>query len=389
MKNAYPSRRFLEPKSLINPFNFHPRTRVIFGSGTLECVGETAKLLGGQKILVVSDPGVVAAGHPARAISAIEACGLTTYLFDGVRENPTTYHVDKALNFAKCHKIDLIVAIGGGSSIDCSKGANFLLTNGGAMTDYWGVGKAEKSMLPLIAIPTTAGTGSEAQSFALITDDKTKRKMACGDPKAAPDVALLDPELTITQPFEVTALTGIDAIAHSLETWVTNRRNAISQLYSREAWNLLSDNLPVVLENPSSVKARGAMLLGSYYAGTAIENSMLGAAHSCANPLTTRYGVAHGAAVGMMLPAVIRFNAIQVGSLYAELSYNQKSPDHLAEEIEQLMESAGLPLRLSEYLIDSEMLPELAEAASQEWTALFNPRPVTSKELLEIYKCVA
>ena len=213
--------------------------------------------------------------------------------------------------------------------------------------------------------------------------------MACGDPKAAPDVALLDPELTITQPFEVTALTGIDAIAHSLETWVTSRLNAVSQLYSREAWHLLSNNLPAVLENPSSVKARGAMLLGSYYAGTAIENSMLGAAHSCANPLTARYGVAHGAAVGMMLPAVIRFNSIQVGSLYAELSYNQKSPDQLAEEIEQLMKSVGLPLRLSEYSIDSKVLPELAEAASQEWTARFNPRPVTSKELLEIYQCVA
>ena len=373
----------------MQPFNFHPSTRVIFGSGTLEHIGEIAESLGGQRVLVVSDPGVVAAGYPARAISSIEARGLNTYLFHGVKENPTTHQVNEAFTFAKSHRIDLIVAVGGGSSIDCAKATNFLLTNGGEMVDYWGTGKAKKPMLPLVAIPTTAGTGSEVQSFALITDEKTNRKMACGDPKAAPAVALLDPELTITQPAKVTALTGIDAIAHAIETWVSNRRNPVSQLYSREAWRLLSNNILRVLEDPFASEARGAMLLGANYAGTAIENSMLGAAHSCANPLTAHYGVVHGAAVGLMLPAVIRFNTTEVGPLYTQLSLNHKGSEQLAEYIEGLMESTGLPLRLSEYKIHPGVLPKLAEEASLEWTARFNPRPVTSKELLEIYKCVA
>ncbi len=373
----------------MKPFNFSTCTRIVFGSGALEHVGKIAESFGGRRILVISDAGVVAAGYTARVISSLEICGLNAHLFTDIAQNPTTQHVDEAFAFAQPFEVDLIVAIGGGSSIDCAKGTNFLLTNGGEMADYWGTNKAKKSMLPLIAIPTTAGTGSEAQSFALISDAKTHRKMACGDPKAAPAVALLDPDLTLTQPATVTALTGIDAIAHAVETWVSNRRNPISQLYSKEAWRLLSGNLPKVFEDPSGLEARSAMLLGAHYAGIAIENSMLGAAHSCANPLTAHYGIAHGAAVGLMLPAVIRFNAVEVSQLYTELSPHQPGPNQLAEYIEQLMEDAGLPLRLCGHGIDRKILPELAQEASLEWTANFNPRPVTAKELLEIYECVS
>ncbi len=197
--------------------------------------------------------------------------------------------------------------------MDCAKGINFLYTNGGQMQDYWGVGKAKRPMLPMIAVPTTAGTGSEAQSFALISDAQTHVKMACGDKKAACRVAILDPRLTLTQPPRVTALTGIDAVAHAVETYVTNKRNPISQVFSREAWRLLAANFGRVLEHPGDVTARGAMQLGACFAGLAIENSMLGAAHGLANPLTAHYGIPHGQAVGLMLPHVIRFNAAAVG----------------------------------------------------------------------------
>ena len=370
-------------------FNFNTRTQIVFGSGVLERVGSIAESFGGHRILVISDAGVVAAGHPARVTSSIEMCGLDAHLFMDVAQNPTTQHVDAAFAFAEPLEVDLIVAIGGGSAIDCAKGVNFLLTNGGEMADYWGTNKAKKPMLPLIAIPTTAGTGSEAQSFALISNAKTHRKMACGDPKAAPVVALLDPDLTLTQPATVTALTGIDAIAHALETWVSSRRNPISQLYSRESWRLLSGNFPKVLENPSGLEARSAMLLGAHYAGVAIENSMLGAAHSCANPLTSHYDISHGAAVGLMLPAVIRFNAAEVSQLYSELSPHQTGPNQLAEYVEQLMGDADLPLRLCDHGVDQKALPDLAREASLEWTANFNPRPVSAKELLEIYECVS
>jgi alcohol dehydrogenase len=212
-------------------FDFQPRTRVVFGAGSIQDLGELATSLGGSRALLVSDPGIVAAGHPQTAMRLLEAAGVEVFLFDQVEENPTTDHVNAGLEFVQGRGVDLIIGLGGGSSLDCARGINFLLTNGGRMADYWGVGKATKQMLPFISIPTTAGTGSEAQSYALIADPVTHRKMACGDPKAAAAIALLDPELTLTQPALVTAVAGMDAIVHALETLVATKRNPISEVF--------------------------------------------------------------------------------------------------------------------------------------------------------------
>jgi alcohol dehydrogenase len=372
----------------MQPFDYQPRTRVVFGPGTFSQLGKIAHSLGGTRVLVVSDPGIVAAGYAARAIQLLEDEGLEAYLFDGVEENPTTRHVEAGLAAAKPRKVDLFVGLGGGSSMDCAKGVNLLLTNGGKMADYHGSGKASKPMLPLIAIPTTAGTGSEAQSFALIADEHTHQKMACGDRKATAAVAILDAELTLTQPVQVTADTGIDAISHALETWVTNRRNPISTLVSQAAWGLLSANFARVLADPKDLEARAGMQLGAFYAGSAIENSMLGAAHSCANPLTAHYDVVHGAAVGVMLPAVIRYNGPAVGTLYGDLAGTRDGAETLASQVESLLKQAELPTRLSEYKIPEGVLPDLAKEAAKQWTAQFNPRPVQENDLLEIYRCV-
>jgi alcohol dehydrogenase len=251
-------------------------------------------------------------------------------------------------------------------------------------------------MLPMIAVPTTAGTGSEAQSFALISDAQTHVKMACGDKKAACQIALLDPTLTITQPRRVTALTGIDAIAHALETYVTTRRNPASLAFSREAWQLLAVNYIDVLEHPQHLESRGGMQLGACFAGMAIENSMLGAAHATANPLTAEYGIPHGQAVSIMLPHVIRYNAQDVGRYYVELleatgGWNGfPDPRHgalgLADFVAGLASRAGLALRLSECGVEWERLPTLAENASRQWTGTFNPRPVDADSLLEMYR---
>ena len=290
-------------------FDHQPRTRLVFGADALERVGEMARDFGVCRVLLVTDKGIVAAGHAARAIGFLEAAGLQVATFDEVRENPTTLDVDRCVQIAKREAAELFIGLGGGSSMDTAKGANFILTNGGRMQDYLGVGKAAKPMLPLIAIPTTAGTGSECQSFALISDETTHQKMACGDPKAAAAVAILDPLLTVSQPARVTACTGIDALAHAFETAVTKKRNPLSAMYSREAFRLCFGALERVLDDPRDLEARSRMQLGAAFAGTAIENSMLGAAHSAANPLTAHYGIAHGQAVGLMLPAVIAFNA--------------------------------------------------------------------------------
>jgi alcohol dehydrogenase len=212
--------------------------------------------------------------------------------------------------------------------------------------------------------------------------------MACRDPQAAAAVASLDPELTLTQPASVTAVTAIDAVSHARETWVTLKRNPVSQLFSREAWRRLSANFERVLRSPEDIEARGEMLLGAHFAGAAIENSMLGAAHACANPLTAHYGVIHGSAVGLMLPAVIRFNNEAVGNLYNELAVSSNGAVGLAEKVDSMLEAAGVARRASQYDVPESALPGLAEEASRQWTANFNPRPVGAKELLEIYQRV-
>ena len=407
-------------------FDFDPRTRVVFGAGTIARLGELTRELGGARVLVVTDEGIERAGHVARAVASLHAAGLDAIVFKDVQPNPTTDDVDRGLAVAKAERIDFLVAVGGGSSMDCAKGINFLLTNGGQMKDYWGIGKATKPMLPLIAIPTTAGTGSEAQSFALIADAKTHMKMACGDKKAACRVAILDPELTLSMPASVTVATGIDAISHALESYVTTKCNPISQLFARRAWKLLargfeevagersqrsevsSQNEGMQTDNgePSSshsslvtrhsplLPARGAMLLGAHLAGAAIENSMLGATHALANPLTAHYGITHGLAVGLMLPHVIRFNTPVVSAMYAKLAEDvglcaaedPRAAELLAARVASLIELSGSPTCLSACGVERTMLSQLAIEAAKQWTGTFNPREVDEASLLELYE---
>jgi alcohol dehydrogenase len=282
--------------------------------------------------------------------------------------------------------------------MDTAKGCNFLLTNGGRMQDYWGVGKATKPMLPLIAIPTTAGTGSECQSFALIADESTHQKMACGDPKAAARIAILDPALTVSQPRHVAACTGIDALTHAVETAVTRKRNAQSLMYSHEAFKLVVKNLPAVLLEPANLEARGLMLLGAALAGTAIENSMLGAVHAAANPLTARYGIVHGQAVGLLLPAVVRFNAHDPAArqAYAELASapeiacasdgHEAAVHALVARLESLLNAADMPRSLADCGVKKSDIKSLAAEAAGQWTATFNPRPVTESDFVGLYE---
>src|SRR4051794_16449357 len=200
------------------PFDFQPLGRVVFGAGTLSRLGELARELGGTRVLLVTDPGLEHAGHPQRAEESLRAAGLAVRVFDDVEENPTGRHVEAGVTAAREHRADLLVAVGGGSAMDVDKGANFVVTNGGSIADYMGFGKATKPMLPSIGVPTTAGTGSEAQSYALIADESSHLKMACGDKKAAFRIAVLDPEVTLTQPPGVTAVTGLDSVAHAVES---------------------------------------------------------------------------------------------------------------------------------------------------------------------------
>ena len=372
-------------------FDFQPRTRVVFAPGARHRAGELARQLGFRKSLVAADPGIVAAGHAATLVAALADAGIETHLTSDVGVNPDSEMVARARAFAAPMGIDSVVAIGGGSSLDFAKGVNFLLTNGGTMADYRGYGRAAAPLLPMIGIPTTAGTGSEAQSYAVIADARTRMKMACGDPTAAFRVAILDPELTASAPRQVTAMAGFDAIAHAVETSVTKRRTALSDMFSERAWALLSGAYERVVAQPDDAGARAAMMLGAHFAGAAIEQSMLGAAHACANPLTARFDVTHGLALAILLPHVVRWNGPAAGLRYADLlpgqAHESENPaEALAQRLETLAAAGGLPRTMREAGVDPDAIPELAALAAEQWTGTFNPRPFDAAGAADIYR---
>ena len=374
------------------PFDFQPRTRTVFGQGVLRRLGSLARDTGFHRTLLVADAGVVDAGHAGRALQLLRSSGVDALLFQDFGPNPDSAMVEAGRVFAAPFAPDSIIGLGGGSSLDCARGINFLLTNGGTMADYRGYGRAARPLLPSMAVPTTAGTGSEAQSYAVIADAATRMKMACGDPSAAVRVALLDPDLTLTAPRHVTAMAGFDAIAHAVETTVTTRRTPMSDTFAHEAWRLLGSAFERVLLHPTDIEARASMQIGSHLAGMAIEQSMLGAAHACANPLTARYDIAHGLALAMLLPHVVRWNASVASDRYAALlgsprrrGRDEEAGESLARRLEDLAAAAGLWMRLRDAGVTEPALPELAALAAEQWTGTFNPRPFDTGGALEIY----
>lgn len=379
-------------------FDHQPSTRLIFGENSLDQIGELAAEIAKGKVLLVTDPGVRSTGHVDRAVKILQASGFTVEVFDRTKENPTTHEVDACVEAAQKFEPQLIIGFGGGSSMDTAKGCNFVYTNGGQMQDYWGIGKATKEMLPLIAIPTTAGTGSECQSFALIADPETHRKMACGDPKAAPAISIMDPVLTLTQPPLVAAATGIDAIAHSLESAVCKKRSAASAQYSSQAFKRVINALPEIFKDPDNLDARREMQIGAAYAGVAIENSMLGAGHAAANPLTARMGITHGFAVGMMLAAVVRHNGAdpEAGKIYHDLAIEADliGPDEdqaaaveaIICRLNDILSQVEIPFDRVRAKLDDSMIQSLAEDAAEEWTGTFNPRKMSVADFAQLYR---
>ncbi len=375
----------------LRPFEANLGIQVLFGDGVVRRLGQAARDLGASRALIVTDPGVHASGAVDKAVASLNGSGISWAVFSGVEENPTTLHVQNGTAFAARQHPDLLVGLGGGSAMDCAKGINFLLSNGGRIEDYWGFGKASRPMLPSIGVPTTTGTGSEAQSYALIASPGDHRKMACGDRKARFHTVLLDPELTDTLPRSVLATSAMDACSHALESHVCRRWTPVSRMFSGQAWDLLESAFEGALLEDETRAARGRLLLGAHLAGWAIESSMLGAAHACANPLTARFGVVHGAAVGMMLPHVIRFNDSAVNGDYELLLGSRRSRsggagECLANRIAELRTRAGLPQRLRDVGVSQDALQGLATDAAKEWTGGFNPRPVAPADCLELYR---
>jgi alcohol dehydrogenase len=366
----------------MHPTDARPNPRILFGAGRLAELPACVSSLGSKHALIVTDPGIVAAGHVARATAFLTTAGIEATVFEGSHINPTESDIEACRDFAKSIQPDVLIGLGGGSSMDTAKGCNFLLHNPGRMADYKGYGLAKNAMLPFIAIPTTAGTGSECQSYAIVSSDATHEKMACGDPKALAHTAILDPELTASQPQGVATLTALDALSHALESAVCTKRNDISSAFSTEAFQLISTAIRDVLTGTADLETRGHMLHGAALAGCAIENSMLGAAHATANPLTARFNVPHGLAVTIMLPHVIRLNHSdpEIATIYQGLACNLDST--LIDWLEKTISLAHLP----KTEIPISAIPDLAEAASQQWTGRFNPVPLDHATITALYQ---
>ena len=382
--------------------------RVLYGAGVIDLIGELVQEFGGQRVLVVADPGVAAAGHVHRASVALRGAGLEVAVFYGVEENPGERNVAAAAAAARAHDADFLIGLGGGSAMDCAKGANFVFTNGGRMEHYWGFGKAGKPMLPSIGVPCTAGTGSEAQSFAVISREDDHRKMACGDPKARFVATLLDPEVVRTAPSEVMAATGLDALSHALESFVCTAANPYSRMFASEGFARLLRGFDAVVDAQAAtdgsggrgrgeaeqVELWGEMLLGAHLAGAAIEASMLGAAHGLANPLTARYDITHGVAVAVMLDHVMRFNGGAEGAGYgglARLAFgsvpgNGVASERLARLWAELRDSAGVAGTLRDLGVLEADLDLLSAQAAEQWTAQFNPRSASASDMLALYR---
>lgn len=356
-------------------------------------MADAAPVAESRRMLVVTDPAIRAAGHVERLLATIRGGGRAVEVFDGVEPNPTDETIRRGASVARQFDPDAIIGLGGGSAMDAAKGVNLLFRAGGAIGDYRGdpplsALAGRPPLLPMVLIPTTAGTGSEAQSFALISDSESHLKLACGDRRSPgglrPAVAVLDPDLTATMPRSVAAATGLDALSHAVETAGCRVRNDRSLAFSREAWVRLDDAFERSLRSTGDLEARRDMLLGAHLAGCAIEASMLGAAHACANPLTARFDLTHGFAVGVMLPHVIRFNAEGAAeSPYAALD---PAAESLARRFDDALAVAEAPRRLRDVGVGQAALDELASLAATQWTASFNPRPVTREDLLELYR---
>ena len=373
---------------MVDPFESRPSPKLVFGNGVMKELPNSIKELGITSVLLVTDKGIVKAGHVESTRALLEGEGIPVHVYDDVSENPTENDAAACCAFAKEIEFDGFLALGGGSSIDTAKACNFLLTNGGRMSDYHGYGKASKKMLPFIAIPTSAGTGSECQSYALVSREESHEKMACGDPKALARVAILDPDITDSQPRSVAVQTGIDALAHALEAAVSTKRTELSSMYSEAAFRHIVRAIDDIVDHSVQGDDRGHILLGAALSGLAIENSMLGGAHASANPLTARHDIIHGRAVAMMLPHVMRFNDqdpdasciySRYTSILSELDVSDKSLIDWVTDLTGRMEQIA-------FSADEEEIQQLATEAKQQWTGNFNPRPLELSDFVELYR---
>jgi len=378
-------------------FEFNTVARIISGAGTALALADECRRLGVMRPLLVTDPGLVAIGLVQPAVAALTGAGLAPLVFDQVREDPPEATVLAATALAREGEVDGVIAIGGGSSMDVAKVVAVLLVGAQSLPELYGVGQVTGARLPLILVPTTAGTGSEVTPVAVITTGETT-KAGVSSPVLLPDVAVLDAALTLGLPPAVTAMTGVDAMVHAIEAYTSrHKKNPLSDNLAVSALRLLSHNLRTAVREGSNQQAREEMLLGACLAGQAFANAPVAAVHALAYPLGGHYHIPHGLSNSLVLPSVLAFNASEASHLYAELAdvvigapvagSAEAKTAALIAALRQLIADVALPATLRQAGIRDSDLELLASDAMQQQRLLINnPRDVTFADALEIYR---
>jgi alcohol dehydrogenase len=371
-------------------------TKIVTGAGAVSQVAQEAKLFGAGKALIVTDPGLNGTGIPAMVADKLKAGGLAVDIFSEVEADPSIATASKAAEKARSFKADVLVAVGGGSSMDAAKSAALLVASGGYLKDYAGVGKVAKPTLPVIAIPTTAGTGSEVTIFAVMSDPDNNEKFTISSPFIAPRVAILDGELTVKLPPMITACTGMDALTHAVEAYGSSIAQPATDAYAIHAIKMIHANLPVAVHRGDNLAARGNMIQASLLAGIAFNNAFLGLAHAIASPLGGHFHVSHGMANAVMLPYVMEFNLPAAMEKYAniakalDLGSAGEPARSLAEKavaaVAQLARDINIPLRLRDIGAKEEVLPLVARDALKSIQLRFNPRLASEQDILALLK---
>lgn len=377
-------------------YSYFMPTVNLMGAGAVAEVGKQAKILGGSRALVVTDKPLIRANIVKKITDYLENSGVEFVIYDGVQPNPTVNNVHEGVDIYKKENCDLIIAVGGGSPIDCAKGIGLVITNGGSIKDYEGLDKSEKPMPPFIAVNTTAGTASEMTRFTIITDTDRHVKMAIVDWHVTPNVAINDPELMISMPVALTAATGMDALTHAIEAYVSTIATPVTDSAAIKAIELIGKYLRPAVANGENLEARDKMAYAEFLAGMAFNNASLGFVHAMAHQLGGFYDLPHGVCNAILLPHVERFNmiacperfvniAIALGENVEGLS-TMEAADVALEAIQRLSQDIGIPSGLKELGVKKEDLPILAKNAMKDACGLTNPRKATKEEIIQIFK---
>lgn len=384
---------------MIAPFAFATTKSIVFKPGAAARLADTAGKTVGPKCLFVTDPGLRELGLCDSAIASLETAGIGVTVFDAVEADPSLATLMAATEAGRSEGVTGVVGFGGGSSLDVAKLAALLLGSGEELDGAWGVGNAKGPRLPLVLVPTTSGTGSEVTPVSIITvGDEEKRGVS--SPVILPDIAVLDPDLTVGLPPAITAATGVDAMVHAIEAYASKsaNNNPLSRLLAREALRLLGANIETAVFDGGNIEARGAMLLGSMLAGQAFANSPVAAVHALAYPVGGTFHVPHGLSNALVLPHVLRFNAPEAASLYAEIAHDafphldrdageQGICASFIEELAGLSRKLGMPTRLRDVNIPETALSKMAsDAMLQQRLLVNNPRVVSEADALAIYR---